>query len=147
MATAPRICLDANGVISGIVTQTGVSAPVIDAIRDARVRLVMTPEIGKEYSSGPFKSSVRRMMRRADMTVQNYLDAVADLRRLAEFVIPAGEAPPCRDEKDRKYLHCAVFARVDYLVTWDTDLLDIGEIEGRPIITPSAFLRLLDASA
>ena len=64
---------------------------------------------------------------------------------LAESVSPEGDAPPCRDERDRKYLHCAATASVDYLVTYDRDMLDLVHIERIPIVTPGDFLVRLRA--
>jgi len=60
---------------------------------------------------------------------------------LTERVSPTGEPPPCRDERDRKYLHCAEFGAVDYLVTYDRDLLDLDNVGGIPIVTPAELLR------
>lgn len=57
--------------------------------------------------------------------------------------MPTGEPPPCRDEGDRIYLHCAAAAEVDYLVTYDEDLLALGAIQGIPIIPPDELLRRL----
>ncbi len=39
-----------------------------------------------------------------------------------------------------RYLHCAQAGQVDYLVTRDLDLLEIGSIDGIPILDPPAFL-------
>jgi predicted nucleic acid-binding protein len=69
------------------------------------------------------------------MGEQRFLADVADLRLLAEVVRPTGEPPECRDPRDRIYLHCAVFARVDYLVSADDDLLSMAVIEGIPIVS------------
>ena len=85
-------------------------------------------------------TSAVRLLHRYNLSIQDYLDLLADLRIGAAVVHPTGEPPPCRDEKDRKYRHCAVAARVDYLITRDRDLLDMGQIEGVPIVTPAAFL-------
>jgi predicted nucleic acid-binding protein len=48
---------------------------------------------------------------------------VENIIALSEMTEPTGEPPPCRDEKDRKYLHCAVSGNVNFLVTIGLDLL------------------------
>jgi putative PIN family toxin of toxin-antitoxin system len=73
----------------------------------------------------------------------DYLVVMNQVLDDAELVRPRGVAPPCRDEKDRKYLHCALEARVDYLVTLDNDLLDLGAIGTIPIIRPGQLLSLI----
>ena len=73
-----------------------------------------------------------------------HLNSLAGLFLAAAIVVPTGEPPPCSDESDRKYLHCAVTARVDYLVSQDCDLLDIEQIAAVPIVRPATFLALAE---
>ena len=68
---------------------------------------------------------------------------VAALVSGSDLVQPTGEPPPCRDEKDRKYLHCAVSGNVDFLVTTDLDLLVQERIASTQIVRPGALWRLL----
>jgi predicted nucleic acid-binding protein len=75
--------------------------------------------------------------------LSQFVQAVEDLCLLAERVEPSGEPPPCRDEHDRMYLHCAVAAGVDYLITWDDDLLSLEAVNGIPIVTPGELVRNL----
>lgn len=46
----------------------------------------------------------------------------------------------CRDPDDNLLLSLAVDGKADYVVSGDKDLLDLVEIQGIPIITPTAFL-------
>ena len=48
-----------------------------------------------------------------------------------------------RDSNDDMYLICAKIAKVDFIVSGDTDLLSLGEYEGIKIITPAKFLKAL----
>ena len=45
----------------------------------------------------------------------------------------------CRDREDDAILACALSAEADYLVTGDTDLLELGTFKGIKIITPRDF--------
>lgn len=38
------------------------------------------------------------------------------------------------------YLHCALAANVDYLVTSDDDLLALGSVGDVPIVSPDSYL-------
>lgn len=58
-------------------------------------------------------------------------------------VQPSGEAPPCRHENDRKYLHCALTGGVDYLVTLDEDMLVLGSVGTTVILPPAELLARL----
>lgn len=74
------------------------------------------------------------------MSTFQYLTVLLDVVQRTDVVAPEGEAPPCRDEDDRKYLHVAVHASLEYLITSDNDLLAIGAIGGCRIVTALTFL-------
>jgi predicted nucleic acid-binding protein len=98
---------------------------------------VVSGPIEAEYRSLLMKRKVVRLLARKGVPLDDFVAAVEAFCAAAERVTPIGEPPPCRDENDRKYLHCAVVAQVDYLVSHDRDLLDQGEIDGIPIVTPA----------
>jgi len=89
---------------------------------------------------------VLRLFVRHSVTADEYTDILLQLFQMCEQVVPLGDPPPCRDETDRKYLHCAVFANVPWLVTRDPDLLDEdGKLPGISIVSPEEFVRSLEA--
>ncbi len=45
----------------------------------------------------------------------------------------------CRDPDDDRILACAVAAKADYLVSGDSDLLDLQEFLGIKIVSPKTF--------
>ena len=49
-----------------------------------------------------------------------------------------------RDSDDDKYIAAAIEGRAGFVVAGDSDLLDLKEYEGVRIVTPRAFLDLLD---
>lgn len=61
----------------------------------------------------------------------------------AEVVAIPEVLPVSRDPKDDKFLATAKAAGADYVVTEDTDLLDLKEYEGVKIITGAAFLQII----
>ena len=97
---------------------------------------MLSDPIEDEYRSLLHKRKIVRLIARRGVTPDAFARAIQDFCAIAERVTPTGEPPPCREANDRKYLHCAVAARVDYLVTHDLDLLDLRAVDGIPIITP-----------
>lgn len=67
------------------------------------------------------------------------------LHETAEIVPPLPEPYPVvgRDRGDDFLIAHSVFARADFLVTWDKDLLDLIELDGIRLVTPPAFLAAL----
>ena len=105
-----------------------------------RHTLVITDEIWREYEECSSRPRAQRLFLRHGVSTDDYLELLDALGTTAESVSPTGEPPLCRDEKDRKYLHCAVYARVDALITADRDLLVLEQVEGIPILDAHAFL-------
>lgn len=104
---------------------------------------VVSEPVEAEYRALSSKRDVRRLLLRKDVDVLRFEAAISAFCAVAERVAPTGEPPRCRDEDDRKYLHCVVAARADYLVTYDDDLLQMGRLDDARIVTPSEMARQL----
>jgi putative PIN family toxin of toxin-antitoxin system len=113
---------------------------VVLSVAVGRLRLVISPAIRAEYIAKASGRSVLRLFASRGVEPDRYLSLVQAICDSAELVEPTGTAPPCRDEKDRKYLHCAVEAAVDYLVTADDDMLSLQHVDGTPIVDPPHLL-------
>jgi putative PIN family toxin of toxin-antitoxin system len=62
----------------------------------------------------------------------------------APVVEPPETPSASRDPKDDKFLACAVYAVVDYLVSEDKDLLVLNPYQGIQICQPAEFISLLE---
>lgn len=62
------------------------------------------------------------------------------LGRIAEMVPIRHRVRACRDPKDDMFLEVAVNGEADLIVTGDRDLLDLGEHQAVPIMSPAAYL-------
>ncbi len=85
------------------------------------------------------------MFQRKGAAAVDYERLLRRIVLIAESVEPLGEPPACRDEDDRKFLHAALFADADYLVTFDEDLLAIGTVGRTPILRPAEAVERLRA--
>ena len=74
------------------------------------------------------------------MDVHECVEIINDICHEAVQLSLEGEAPECRDEKDRKYLHCSTAGSADFLITFDDDLLVLCQIADTVILKPGAFL-------
>lgn len=141
-----RVVLDASVVAQGMRDSLHPSRQLVRLVLKGTVSLVASPGIDREYAKLVTRRSILRMLARHRTSPQQFLNSLADLRILATLVQPEGEAPPCRDERDRPYLHCAAYARVDLPVSADLDLLDIRSVEGVPIVDAREALRRILAA-
>jgi len=76
--------------------------------------------------------------RRSNVELATLIRLTETLADASAIVIPTGAPPPCRDENDRKYLHC---------VTTELDLLVLEQIESTKIIRPGALWRIVSESS
>lgn len=49
----------------------------------------------------------------------------------------------CRDADDDKFIQCAVTVRADYIISGDSDLLVLHEVDGIQIAPPNEMVKLL----
>jgi putative PIN family toxin of toxin-antitoxin system len=142
VADTYRICLDANCLVSGIAVPHGAPGRILLNITTGKLTLVASALIWNEYYEQALKPSVLRLFSRHSVRPDEYKDFLLQLLQACENVAPLGEPPSCRDETDRRYLHCAAFANVPWLVTRDQDLLhEDSNLEGTSILLPEDFVR------
>jgi putative PIN family toxin of toxin-antitoxin system len=132
-----RVVLDTNVLISAILSPLGKPFSCLNWVLD-NATLITSRELLEELET--------RLARRK---FTKYLDEskrrafVADLTLVAVQVELPGLVRVCRDPDDDKLLEIAAFGRADCLVTGDDDLLQLGNFQGIPIITPAGFLEAL----
>jgi predicted nucleic acid-binding protein len=86
------------------------------------------------------RASVRELFARHGVDPSELVEVIADALAASERVVPRGKAPDCRDENDRRYLHCVVSGNVPWLITRDRHLLDINAVGQTTILGPEKFL-------
>jgi uncharacterized protein len=64
-----------------------------------------------------------------------------DLRKFAHVVVPTQKLNVTGDPDDNRILECAIAAGSDYIVTYDKDLLRLGEYAGIKIVRAVDFLQ------
>ena len=138
-----RAVLDANVLISAAISPRGTPGRVVTAFltRDA-FELVLSPAIVAEVEAVLQLPKIRKYVRAPDEA----LSWLADLVALADLVMDTGRVKGvCRDPDDDAVLAAAIEGRATVIATGDADLLALGEYSGIPIVTPRAFLELIEA--
>ncbi|RPJ04888.1 MAG: putative toxin-antitoxin system toxin component, PIN family [Deltaproteobacteria bacterium] len=128
-----KIVLDTNVFVSGVFF-SGPPHHVLQAWRDGKVQLVISPEILDEYS-------------RVGEALSESFPAI-DLRPIlelvtvnADMVSPAESAGPiCDDPDDDKFFLCALSARCKLIVSGDRHLLVKSGYGGVQVLKPRDFV-------
>jgi putative PIN family toxin of toxin-antitoxin system len=128
-----RIVLDTNVFVSGVFF-AGPPNRILQAWRDRKVDLVVSPEILEEYQNVGIE--LRAQFPQIDLSpILDLLVVMAEV-----CLAPSLPAPVCRDPEDDKFLACALAARVAMIVSGDKDLLAISGYRGIKVITPRSFV-------
>jgi putative PIN family toxin of toxin-antitoxin system len=128
-----KIVLDTNVFVSGVFF-SGPPHHILQAWRDGKVQLVISPEILDEYS-------------RVGEALSESFPAI-DLRPILELVTvnadmisPAESAGPiCDDLDDDKFFLCAISARCKLIVSGDKHLLAKSGYGGVQVLKPRNFV-------
>jgi putative PIN family toxin of toxin-antitoxin system len=123
---------DTNVLIAAIITE-GICSKLLHRARIGEFSLISCPLIMKE---------LRRILSKKFRLSQEEL-ALA-MEPISEAISQVIEhnlniTDVCRDADDDNIIACAVAARADYLVTGDSDLLEIKSYNDTKIITPRDF--------
>ncbi len=134
-----RAVLDTNLLVSYLLTQGDTMSRIVDHWEQWHFVAIVSPAMLAEL-----KEVVRRPRLRSHMSLDPQV--LIDVIEQDAEVVP-GELTltgVCRDPKDDIFIACAVEGHADVLVSGDADLLAVGSHQGVQMMTPAAFLRLLD---
>jgi putative PIN family toxin of toxin-antitoxin system len=136
-----RVVLDANVLVSAYIRPAGPPRQIIERfVRDGAFDVVLTEPIVEEVLQALAYPKVQTAARSKTEPELWFEDIVV----LSQLVAGDVEAAVCGDPDDDKYVAAAIEGRAAFVVTGDPDLLTLGEHKGIRIITPRAFLDLLN---
>jgi putative PIN family toxin of toxin-antitoxin system len=144
--TPLRVVVDANVVIRGILSSTGTSALLLNAIRRRRCVLIAS----REYLNEIYRVLSRpRFVHRYRINPHQRKRLIVRLYTRAIFVQPAGHLALCRDPHDDYLIEMALLGQATHLVSEDDDLHEDSDIveflrqSGIQLVHVEAFLRSL----
>ena len=131
-----KAVFDTNVLVAAFVTE-GVCAKLLGRARRKQLNLMISPFILKEFQNVLLKkfSASKEQIRTAAKLISEVAQTVSHVSMVSGI---------CRDPDDDQILSCALSAEVDYLVTGDSDLLQLKEFHGIKILTPAAFELLFE---
>jgi uncharacterized protein len=131
-----KIVLDTNVLVSAIVFG-GNPRVVMESVLEGVAQLILSREMLDELegvlSRKKFGMS-SQIVSAISHEVETLCVVVTPVRRISVME---------SDPYDNMVLECAVEGKVDYIVSGDAHLLDLGEFEGIKIVNPTRFLEIL----
>jgi putative PIN family toxin of toxin-antitoxin system len=137
----PRVVLDTNVLVSGLVAEGGAPRQILDAWLEGQYTLVTSLYLVEESAH---VLSYPRIAKRLHLGEEELVAIMAALLSKAELTPGHLHLPGVtRDPKDDAVVACAKEGEADYIVSGDQDLLVLGEYEGIRVITPRQFVEIL----
>lgn len=137
-----RVVLDANIYISSLISSQGNPASIVNRWLAGEFDVLLSQPIVDEILR---VTGYRRLQSKYREIRENRLEFVDLISEQGIWTKPAKLLDVVvADESDNRYLECAIAGGATYVVTGDEHLLDIGNYQGISIITPAAFVTLLE---
>ena len=137
-----RVVLDANIYISSLISSQGNPISIINRWLTGEYDVLLSQPIVDEILR---VTGNERLHAKYKNIRENLLEFVELISEQGVWTEPADSLNVVTaDESDNRYLECATAGGAAYVVSGDEHLLDIGNHQGISIITPAAFVTLLD---
>jgi uncharacterized protein len=134
-----RVVLDANVIISALISAKGAPAVIVE--RWLRGDVVVSRPIIEEIARVTAYEGLQKYARLRE----NRLEFITLLSEQAIWVQPDEALSVIQaDESDNRYLECAVAGNAEAIVSGDPHLLDLEQHHSIRIVTPATFLILLE---
>jgi putative PIN family toxin of toxin-antitoxin system len=129
----PRLVVDTNIIVSGLMTTATPPAQILDAVHNKKVILLISDEVVVEYLRVLEYPHIRKYKKITDEVIRNLTSLFIEETERVEIL---SHIKKSKDPDDDKFLSLAVKGKADFLITGDkADLLSLKEIEHIPIIT------------
>lgn len=140
-----RAVLDTNVLVSAVLSGNSPPDAILRASLAGAFVLVTSPPLLKELESVLARPRITRRLGWSDEESAQFL---ADIRDSAIIVVPEQELRVFPDDPaDDRAIEAAMQGQVDYIVSGDAKLIELGEYAGIQIVTPARFAAILATSA
>lgn len=135
-----RVVVDPGVLVSAAILPDGNPRRIVEAWRDGRIELVLSPKLLAELRGVLLREKLRRYLSVSD--ARRYLSLLRSGSELrADPRTTPGVTP---DPKDDYLVALARAVAADFLVSGDAHLTGLADVDPR-VLTPAQLVRLLEA--
>ena len=136
-----RVVVDANVIVSGLISSKGPSSEIIKAWEEKKIAVLITKPILDEICEVLERPSVRKYHH---LTTEEIQEFCSQIEQFAVFVKPASKSVKVPiDPDDIMFLDCALSGQAEFLVTGDKELLALEKFGETKIVNPANFLKAI----
>ncbi len=138
-----RVVIDTNVIISSYLSPTGIPAQILQQWDLNAFDLLVSDPILQEYQTVFLYPHLQALHHLNQVEVAAI---IARFRKFGILITPLKELTVIEeDPEDNKFLSCGIAGQAEVIVSGDSDLLHLKTYEGTHILTPHAFLTVLQA--
>lgn len=134
-----KVVLDTNVFVSSLLVKVGLPAQILNAWRERKLILAVSSSIIAEIHAILSYTHIRRKYE----VSKEEIDELITLLEQDSLLVHSNTKiidTIAKDPSDDKVLVCATEAKVDFIVSGDRHLLDLGIYQGIPILTARQFI-------
>jgi len=131
-----RVVIDTNVLVSAAISDRNPEAVILLVVANPEFEWVVSAEILSEYK----EVLSRGRLRLTQEQKERWYKLLDEVTILIEVNIDI-DFP--RDQKDAKFLACAIAAEADFLITGDRDFSEVQTLGNTTIISVSSFKQLV----
>lgn len=136
--------LDTNVLVSGSCLPDSLPGQLIRLWLSHAYEVALSEDILREFADVMRRRKIRDRYQVGEEAIAMFDSVYRDLAQMVSIKnIPK---VPIADPADSHVLACASQAKVEYIVTGDRHLLELGQFENTQIVTPARFYAELQAS-
>lgn len=132
-----KVVLDTNVLVSAIAIG-GKPKKIVSMVLKEELKGVISPVLLSELQE--------ILNKKFPLKEGDFKLVVANIEELFEKVHPKKTLRVVRDDDDNRVLEAAVEGKCNYIVTGDSDLLDLNEYKEIKIVKPAEFLKLVETN-
>jgi hypothetical protein len=140
-----KTLLDTNPLVSALLKPIGHSGQIFHRWRKGEFELAVSPSTLTELTDVLHRPHIIKKYPINEEDITNHVTVLRDFAQVATGNLTVSAIP--EDPKDNHVLAAAVETNCIYIVSGDRHLLNLGEYQGIKILTPRAFLELLEAAS
>jgi len=134
-----KVVLDTNIFVSSLLVKVGLPAQILNAWRERKLILAVSSSIIAEIHAILSYTHIRRKYEVSKEEIDELITLLEQDSLLVHSNTKIINAI-AKDPSDDKVLVCATEAKVDFIVSGDRHLLDLGIYQGIPILTARQFI-------
>jgi hypothetical protein len=140
-----KTLLDTNPLVSALLKPVGHSGQIFQRWRKGEFELAVSPSTLVELDDVLHRPHIIKKYPISEKDIANHVTVLRDFAQVAtgNLIVSAIHDDP----KDNHVLAAAIETNCIYLVSGDRHLLNLDEYQGIKILTPRAFLELLEAAS